>query len=475
MSNNQPPPAHNRNCLELGGIVVYVFLLTGSRREAPIMTDETDSTRSAKMTRALKLFQLYFLVLVCYMVAHGKLVPWSGISVARKIESMYLLLALPLFATAALVIFERKSHLHFTWRECLLAGFVAFAVLGLLYSPCPSVVRKGLWQVIAAAVLYFLLLNAGRTRRDFMALAGGFVAGGVLTSIVGIANYFSTGTAGTTAWGHYNSLGMFLELPIALVLAATTLYLRNWRVLAAAIPALALLLLGAYVTHSRGTWLACTVIVLLVTALAGRKGLVVGGSIAALGLLVFIVSPPAAFREQGLRGILRMHDDSMQQRRRDVWPAATAMIGERPLLGYGLNTYREVYAGKHGIEDPDYGKISQPEYLHKLRGNVHAHNELLQAWTSMGIAGLFFYGAAFLSVVLTYIRLRRLKPDKFFAAVSLGVAAWYVGHTVHGIFDCFFFSTLAFASAAVMFALLFGAYYSQRDEKTPRNNGNASV
>jgi O-antigen ligase len=431
------------------------------------------NTRKDRTVRILRAFQVYYLAFVCFLVAFGELFPGSDFCVGRKVENLLALLAVPLIVAVVLIALERHLRLRLTWRECLLAAFLVFTALGLLYSPHPHTVRKGLMQVVAAALLYLLLLHAVRSGLHFRIFCGAFIAGAVMTTAVGIANYLSAGTAGTDTWGHYNTFGAFLHMPIALCLALTVFYLNRWRVLAVVLPVLAFLLLGTYVSHSRGTWLGCAVIVVLMGALCGKRGLAVAGVITVLGLTALLVSPPEALRQRGISGLVSMNDPAIHGRRRLIWPVAAQLVRERPLLGYGLNTYRKVYQSRHGIERPRYSEIedgeerirAQQHYLHRMNGNVHPHNELLQAWISLGVAGVLFYVAAFVMVLLTYIGLRRMKLEGFPAAVGAGVFAWYAGHTVHGLFDCFFFSGHAFAAAAVMFALMFGTYYHQKRKK----------
>lgn len=424
----------------------------------------SENIRKDKAIRILRVFQVYYLAFVCFLVAYGELFPGCRFGMGRKVEN---LLVIPLVAAITLVVLERHLKLRFTWREALLAAFIAFVALGLLYTPHPKVVRKGLMQVVTAAVLYFLLLHAIRSGLDFKIVAGSFIAGGVLTAVLGIVSFQPPYGSGTAAWGHYNVYGAFLQMPAALALAAVIFYLKRWRVFVVLLPVLGVLFLGAYFSFSRGTWLGCVVIVIVSGILGGKRGLIVAGAIATLALLVFFLRPPCRIEMYKFSKLFSINQKAVSQRRESVWPAAVQMIGKRPIMGYGLNTYLAVYSAKRGITKPEYSKTEDPKeearmekaYLGKLLGNVHSHNELFQAWVSMGIAGVFFYVATFVTVLLTYIGLRRAKLKGFSAATGLGVFAWYVGHTVHGVFDCFFFFSRAFCAAAVMFALMIGTYY----------------
>jgi O-antigen ligase len=357
----------------------------------------------------------------------------------------------------------------------LLGAFLLFASLGFLYSPHPGVVWKGLLQVTSAALLYFLLLHAARSVSELKLLCGAFVAGGVLTSVVGIAHYIEMGGAGTKTWGNPNTFGDFLCISAALALAIIVHDTGKKCLMGMLVLLVATLLLGIFLSQSFGVWLGFAVITVLVGTLGHKKGFMVMTVIAVLGFLAFFFFTPKDLHGKGegkLFGrMCRLASGSVKKRWQYDWPSATEMVKARPILGYGLNAYRDVYEDQHGIERPHLSRISsekerakaQSLYLSKMRQNVHPHNELLQAWTSMGIGGVFFYGALFTTVLLTYITTRRLKVSKFTAAMSLGVFVWYMGHTAIGVFHCFFFSARTFACAAIMFALMFGTLYIERD------------
>ena len=132
-----------------------------------------DDTRKGKVIRALQVFQVYYLVLVCFLVAAGELFPGSSLRIGHRIEN---LLAIPLLIAVTLVALEKRLHIRFTWREGLLTAFVIFTALGLLYTPHPGVVRKGLVQVAAAAHVpddhgFFIFGKLQEMRRQFARVA----------------------------------------------------------------------------------------------------------------------------------------------------------------------------------------------------------------------------------------------------------------------------------------------------------------
>jgi len=437
-------------------------------------------TRRLKAVRILRAFQVYYLTLACFLVAYGELFPNQQFGLGRKIFNI---LVIPLIVGIVLLFLEKtwgpalSPHAkvsdnrlwkpRLTWRECLLGIFILSIGAGLFYSPYPQVVKKGTVQVATAALLYFLLLNAVRSKRDFCLFAGAFVAGGVLTAIVGMVNYSHYGNTGTITWGNPNTFGDFLLMPIALCASLTVIFFRRWRVLLIIMPLMALLLCVLFLSRSQGAWLGCVVVLIMTCALGLRHGIVAATLVFGICLLVFL---PYSSKW------LLLQDQSMTQRKEEVWPFAMKLIRRRPLTGYGLNTYRELYESEHNIKRPRLSHIDSPQeraqaqrtYVWKIRGNVHPHNEFFQAWISMGIPGVLFYTALFVVTLLTYLRIRRFKPDKFSLAIGLGVFIWYMGHTASGIFHCFFFSERTFSVAAIMYALMFGTLYLIPDKEVSK-------
>lgn len=442
-------------------------------RESPIAKRQRIAIR-------LRAFQAFYLMLVCFFVATGELFTLFGFRVGRKVHVM---LYLPLLLAVVIAAIEKRLGLRVTWREALLFLFIAFTALGIVYSPFPTVVRRELVYVIAAAVFYFLLLHAARSIKDFKMFCAAFLAGSVLTALVGIWNYLRHGSAGTITWSHYNVFGAYLEIPLALCLALTIFFLRRWRILPILILSLIILMLGAYLTHSRGTWLACAIIVILAGILSGRKGFLVAGPIAAAGVIGFLILVPISSLPGGKGGILSKNDSFLESRRYNIWPCAFHLAGKRPLMGYGLNVYRNACEVKYGIEKPHYSEIddlklrtqAERRYRHKINYNVHPHSEFLQGWTSMGLMGIFFFIMLPVSVLVTSIRLRQFKPGAFSAAIGIGGFAWYIGHVAHGAFDCFFFFEHAFCAAAIMFALIFGSYYLESTGNSTGSNSDANA
>lgn len=83
----------------------------------------------------------------------------------------------------------------------------------------------------------------------------------------------------------------------------------------------------------------------------------------------------------------------------ELWNATIEKIGERPLLGYGLNQFRMIL--------PSTGKAS-------------AHNNILETLISTGVFGLIIYVVFLFSFVKYSIKVSRHYKDPFF--ILMGVA-----------------------------------------------------
>ena len=154
-------------------------------------------------------------------------------------------------------------------------------------------------------------------------------------------------------------------------------YLLCWVGFLAALAALA----G---TYSRGAWAAVAVSVLLLAIFKKSKGLFAGFALLAAVTVLF---SPAYFKDRALS--LFDSKSSTIVERKILWGEAVDMIHERPVLGFGVNTYAKtapLYKSKKVYTDIQY-----------------AHNGYLQMAAEIGLVGLtvflavlsYFFGSMF--------------------------------------------------------------------------------
>ncbi|MBE2197655.1 MAG: O-antigen ligase family protein [Anaerolinea sp.] len=133
--------------------------------------------------------------------------------------------------------------------------------------------------------------------------------------------------------------------------------------------------------------------------------------------------------------------------RATLWSLALQMIGERPLLGIGMDNFRLTYGERLG--NPNYDNT------------VHTNNFYLEIIVAMGIIGAFPFivwaGALLLDVLRT---LRRPDQTMWSAAFAAGLLTFFI----HGFFDFF----LLFNATGLLFWLLTALWVNEKKNHAHR-------
>ena len=264
---------------------------------------------------------------------------------------------------------------------------------------------EGLLSFVNYAVIYFLVLqfadHASRVRRLAQSLfwASVIVAGYGLLQFAGLefvkwgALPFETNRAFST-YGNPDLLGGFLIFSVTVALGLALLEQRLvWRLVywvGFGLNGLALI-----VAFTRGAWIGGAVSLALLGAIAWRQRTPMrridwapaGVSIAVgIGVIWRSLSNPNEVMNFGKRlGSIFQLGGGSGQTRTEIWQAAVAAIKERPILGWGADTFRLVFP-----------KFKPVEYVRDAGGlsvadNVHDYP--LQLASGIGIPGmLMFYG-----------------------------------------------------------------------------------
>jgi O-antigen ligase len=174
--------------------------------------------------------------------------------------------------------------------------------------------------------------------------------------------------------------------------------------------AAAVLVVGAYVGHSRGAWLALIVSTGLTLTVTKNQTQISAKKIAlilvALGAVSLVCTTPKTERD------IAQHDHYGQSTnsRLAMWDSTLRMIHDHPVKGVGFGLWHIAYPQYRTSADTD-------------SAGYHAHNDYLEAFASGGIVGgtavlcipaLWLYGL-FLS--------RKVKIEDPWAFVGYGVAA----------------------------------------------------
>jgi O-antigen ligase len=283
---------------------------------------------------------------------------------------------------------------------CAASG-LALAAISAWLSPQRAVAIDGV-RTIAVFALVPFLASAGDVWRS---MSNAFLTGAAVNAIVSITQWINSvgrpviypesggrGTA-TALIGNSGALGLVAAFGVLLVLPRLTRRAYGmWALLA--------LLVATMLINRSATPFAVLAAGLLAHAprlLRRRTALA-----AAIVMCTFAASD-AAHRL-----------DRVLTYRINPWKAAVAMIGERPLTGFGAGTYGS-----------QYSRFADPEFAnpHFVGSYAQAHNEYLQAAAELGLPAALLLAAAFALV----IRGARRDPALLSILVAGAVAAltWF--------------------------------------------------
>jgi len=307
---------------------------------------------------------------------------------------------------------------------------------------------EGLLSFVNYAVIYFLVLQfadqASRVRR----LAQSLFWGSVVVAVYGVLQFaglefvnwgalpFETNRAFST-YGNPDLLGGFLIFSVTVALGLALLEQRlAWRLVYWA--GFGLNGLALIVAFTRGAWIGGAVSLALLGVIAWRQRVPMrridwapaGVSIAvAVGVVWRSLSNPNEVMNFGKRlASIFQFGGGSGQTRTEIWQAAVAAIKERPVLGWGADTFRLVFP-----------KFKPVEYVRDAGGasvadNVHDYP--LQLASGIGIPGaLMFYGIFAWAGVRSFrtVFRRSSDPTRIIFGAFWAAAAGYLVQLLFGL------------------------------------------
>lgn len=311
--------------------------------------------------------------------------------------------------------------------------------------------------VLGLSVWRFMVL-ALRDRRDlgwaallYLGAGAGFVLLGFLsadwllkgTSQVGFLNGLLPAAGGSGLLGlgstgiHPNQIAgtitLLLPLSLALLVDAPLTAVSQSRLLRAALVVNSIALsIALLLTQSRSGWLGAAggaALLLLLWSLLWppsparrwlRIALATGGLVA---LLLFALAGPGTLLRYWLDPPLDTAVGSLATLnfRRELWPWALTAVGDFPLTGTGLGTFRGVATRLYPADIPPGFDFA------------HAHNIFLQVALDTGIPGLIAYLA--LLLLSTAVAWQVARQDRHLRPLSLGLLAGLAALHLYGLAD----------------------------------------
>jgi len=262
----------------------------------------------------------------------------------------------------------------------------------------------GLLSILAYTLVFFLsvqVFRKGKDRLDFALKTVMFAT--FFVSVYGLMQYFGLdlipwpeegfeSNRSFATLGNPVLLGSFLTMMLPIILA---LMLTRENSTQAAWYGLCFLLAGASLatTFSRGAWIAAAVSLVIFALMAGkrlsqsqkRKGFI---SVLMLAVTSAIIALLSLGSGEGtnivkrLASLLHLGGESGISRL-EIWKSSLQMIAERPMLGFGPDTFRSVFSRYETIDFIKIGGYDQTA--------DNAHNYLLQLASTTGILGLLVF------------------------------------------------------------------------------------
>lgn len=360
-----------------------------------------------------------------------------------------------------------------TWRVTRPELTLWFLMLAVLVSSQTSVDLQltvfgapgryeGLMAILAYGVLYFVGVHFFGTESGFATLVTASAWTALIAIGYGIAQVFLpppfAGEAEIRQW--YETFGVprppstlgspivfggYLAVMIPLLVAAALGGPARQR---------ALWLLGSaagyvavLVTMTRAAWLAVVVGTAVVAAAIGRQmwrrhGVPLAAVMLAVAItgavLLSVLTTPGHVADRASSSVA-VQSGSLAQRVY-IWDRTLRLVRERPWLGWGLETLREVFP---------YDRASMVHYFGPRPVIVDkAHNDVLQMAVSIGVPGAMAYALFWSLVVVSALRLWR-RSGGTARVLAAGWLAAIVSYLVQAQFS---FSAVALAPLVWLFA-----------------------
>lgn len=271
---------------------------------------------------------------------------------------------------------------------------------------------QGLFTLIVYVFLYITAVNTLKSRTFLQKLGISLLISSTIIAIYGIFQHFGVDfiawPAGTdftrivSTLGNSNFLADYLVIVIPISLAV---YLASSSKLkqATLLSIISLLFLALLFTYSRAGWIGLGVSLILLITLAKKEWGKKKAKLAGLTILFISIAILANYSTtldlgyQKAPTLLTQASSSIETgegtvaERLGIYRTASYITRDRPVFGWGLQTFGVVY--------PEYKAHALPELKSQKEVTDKAHNQLLQTSTGMGIIGLL----GFIWLIFTFI------------------------------------------------------------------------
>ncbi|MHB8842388.1 MAG: O-antigen ligase family protein [Candidatus Aquicultor sp.] len=351
------------------------------------------------------------------------------------------------------VAIQKERRIRWSKLDVLLLLFLVLVTVSTIFSlqPSLSVLGKyrryeGLLTFINYAAIYFLALQSFSSFERIRALSRLLSLIGGVVSIYGLAQFMGFDPVAWpgqqfelwrsfSTFGNPDMLGGFLVLAFPAALAS---YLDAKSTRDSALYGIAGTLITACLltSYTRGAWLGTLAGVVVFILVAGRSVLLTPRKLAVITAVLIITFGSIAFYSGTLAdntNLLERISSTSQisegsaGSRLEIWKAALRATEERPLLGFGPDTFNLLSQ-----------RYETAHYVRIVQGNStadNAHNYFLQLAATLGVPAAICF-AIFIIAALFYsrnsIRYRDGDQKRVYAGL-VAAAAGYVVYLVVGL------------------------------------------
>lgn len=379
---------------------------------------------SAALDRAVT-WLLYGLILVLPMT-----IGWGFYEVARpsKVTVLKLAAALLLLLWASSCALSGELKWRRTPLDIPLAGLLVTVVVSTIFSMnrqaslFGAIRREGLWIYFIYALVYYLsawYLGRGKIWLTALRLVALSSAAPALMTVLQLLGADLSGLFGTeitpyaAAFGYRPFYAYYLVLVIPVFFYLAWREKGRWRRYAwAAGGAVNLAILP--LTNNRASILglfatALAAVMLLSLRSSHRRRILLGGlgALVLASLLLFGITWGTTYGGRLRAGVNA--SDGNSTTRLSMWQSSLRMIADRPIQGYGLESFYCDYPRYMNEDLYDLVSIDNKYFIYD-----HPHNQALYMGVSLGVGGLFFYLLLYFLLFRCLFRAFRRQEDHWF-------------------------------------------------------------
>ncbi len=297
---------------------------------------------------------------------------------------------------------------------------------------------RELERLFTCFFLYFVVVNLIKKEKDIISMVIPILIVFVVLSLSGLSYFWKTKDAVIiSTFGNPNFFSAYLIMILPLViLVGIYNFLRNNFFISSLIFLLSVAVLFLiYILSSQGAWIALVISFIFLITLFVTKNLktekkVIVFAISMLSILLILgaISLLLIYKVPQIKAYIDKDITSGTVGIRiNIWQGTLRMIKARPFTGWGMGTYPIVYPH---FRIPEY-------FLNPMSVNAtdHAHNEILELTSEIGIIGLGIFLWILGVIFLRGIRVFYNKPLNLMNIVHAGLLAGVLALFIQNLTD----------------------------------------